>query len=84
MLFSDLHCPYWIISHRSNLIFQIVSTHTSNQASIYMHACMLSYFSCVRLCATLFPIAPQAPPFTGILQARLLEWVGMPSSRGSS
>ena len=26
----------------------------------------------------------QAPLFTGILQARILEWVAMPSSRGSS
>ena len=28
--------------------------------------------------------SPQAPPSTGILQARILEWVAMPSSRGSS
>ena len=28
-------------------------------------------------------IAHQAPLFTGILQARVLEWVAMPSSRGS-
>ena len=33
-------------------------THTSNQASIYMHACMLSRFSCVRLCVTPWTIAP--------------------------
>ena len=26
----------------------------------------------------------QAPPSMGILQARILEWVAMPSSRGSS
>jgi len=28
--------------------------------------------------------SPPAPPFMGILQARILEWVAMPSSRGSS
>ena len=48
------------------------------------HACMLSRFSGVLLCVTLRIIAPQAPLFTGILQARILEWVSMPSSRGSS
>ena len=30
------------------------------------------------------PVAHQAPLSMGILQARILEWVVMPSSRGSS
>ena len=30
------------------------------------------------------PVAHQAPLSTGILQAGILEWVAMPSSRGSS
>jgi len=29
-------------------------------------------------------VALQAPMFMGILQAKILEWVAMPSSRGSS
>ena len=29
-------------------------------------------------------VAQQAPQSMGILQARILEWVAMPSSRGSS
>ena len=29
-------------------------------------------------------LARQAPPSVGILQARILEWVAVPSSRGSS
>ena len=33
---------------------------------------------------TPWAIAHQAPLFMGILQARILEWVAMPSSRGSS
>ena len=33
---------------------------------------------------TLWNVVRQAPLFTGILQARILEWVAMPSSRGSS
>ena len=34
--------------------------------------------------ATPWTAAHQAPPSVGILQARILEWVAMPSSRGSS
>ena len=40
-----------------------------------------------QLCLTLCdPVdsSPQAPLSMGILQARILEWVAMPSSRGSS
>ena len=41
----------------------------------------------LRSCPTLkilWAIAHQAPLSMGILQARILEWVAMPSSRGSS
>ena len=38
----------------------------------------------VRLFVTPWTIARQAPLSTGILQARTLEWVAVPSSRGSS
>ena len=41
-------------------------------------------FSHVQLFVTLWTVARQAPLSMGILQARLLEWVAMPSSRGSS
>ena len=51
---------------------------------MYIHACMISRFSCVRLFVTLWIAACQAPLSMGILQARLLEWAAMPSSRGSS
>ena len=34
--------------------------------------------------ATPWTVASQAPLFMGILQARILEWVATPSSRGSS
>ena len=40
--------------------------------------------SCVRLFVTPWTVAHQAPLSLGILQARILEWVAMPSSRGSS
>ena len=42
------------------------------------YECVLSRFS-----ATLWTVAQQAP-LSMILQARILEWVAMPSSRGSS
>ena len=45
---------------------------------------MLSHFRCVRLCAHLWTVILQAPLSVGILQARKLEWVAMPSSRGST
>ena len=38
----------------------------------------------VRLFATPWTLARQAPLSVGILQARIPEWVAMPSSRGSS
>ena len=44
---------------------------------------MLSH-SVVSDSATSSTVAHQAPLSMGILQARILEWVAMPSSRGSS
>ena len=43
-------------------------------------------FLVTQLCPTLYdPMDPcQAPLYMGILQARILEWVAMPSSMGSS
>ena len=40
--------------------------------------------SCIRLFATLWTVAPPGSSVHGILQARILEWVAVPSSRGSS
>ena len=45
---------------------------------------MLSRFSHVQCFATLWIVALQTPPHHGILQARILEWVAMPSFEGSS
>ena len=50
----------------------------------HMYACMLSHISCVRLFATLWTVAHRAALPMEILEARILEWVAMPSSRGSS
>ena len=42
--------------------------------------CVLSRFSGIRLFASLWTVARQAPQSMGILQARILEWVAMPPS----
>ena len=46
--------------------------------------CMLSCFSHVQLWVTLWTVDPPVSSVHGILQARILEWVAMPSSRESS
>ena len=45
---------------------------------------LLSHSVLPNSCATLWTVAHQAPLVHGILQARVLEWVAMPSSRGYS
>ena len=45
---------------------------------------VLSCFSRVQLFVTLWAVACQAPLSMGVLQARILEWVAISSSRGSS
>ena len=49
-----------------------------------MCCAVLSRFSHVQLCATLSTVAHQGPLSMEILPARILEWVAVPSSRGSS
>ena len=44
---------------------------------------VLSHFSHVRLCNSM-DCSPPGSSVHGIFQARILEWVAMPSSRGSS
>ena len=52
--------------------------------SLITNVCVLSHFSHVRLFTTLWTVAHQATLSMGILQARIVEWVVMPFSRGSS
>ena len=48
-----------------------------------MHACVLCRFSCVQLFATLSTSSLPGSSVHGILQVIILEWVAMPSSKGS-
>ena len=49
-----------------------------------MVLCCAWSLSCVQLFATPWTVASQAPLSMGILQVRILEWIVMPFSRGSS
>ena len=51
--------------------------HTSSLGYWQVWYWLLSHFSRVRLCAARQTAAHQAPPITGILQARTLEWVAI-------
>ena len=46
--------------------------------------CCAQLLSCIRLFATPWTVAHQVPLSVGILQARILEWVAISYSRGSS
>ena len=48
------------------------------------HSLSLSHFNRIRLFVTPWTVAHQAPLSMAILQARVLDWVAVPSSRGSS
>ena len=76
----------WKISHT---YYSIAVEYIANCVSwvsklTFFVCCVLSRFSRVRLFAALWTVAHQAPLSMGMLQARMLEWVAMPSSRGSS
>ena len=45
--------------------------------------CVLSRFSRVQLCHSIDRSLPGSP-VSGVLQARILEWVALPSSKESS
>ena len=62
------------ITYSKNLLFYIY----------YMYFVKVKLLSRVRLFVIPWTVAYQAPPVHGILQARILEWVAISFSRGSS
>ena len=58
--------------------------HPSPSECVCVCVFMLSHFSYVQLFATPWTVARQAPLSMEILLARILEWVAMLFSRGSS
>ena len=59
------------------------SMQSQSQLSDQARLCMLSTHSCPTRCDPV-DCSPPGCSVLGILQARTLEWVVMPSSRGSS
>ena len=70
------------------LLAKAVCAELSGSGQSAVHTCgacvHAKSLSRVRLIATPWTVAHQAPLSRGILQARIQEWVAMPSSRGSS
>ena len=64
--------------------------HKNREIKWCVCACVLIHFNCVWLCATSWTVACQVPLSMEeenvhvIFQAKIVEWVAMPSSRGSS
>ena len=58
--------------------------HTLNLLNVIYCTAVLSHFSHVWLFVTPWTVPCQASPSMGFSKARILEWVAMPSSRGSS
>ena len=65
------------------LYLQTFLTHSvfRNQLTLCVHAKSLQL--CLTLCNPM-DCSPSGSPVSEILQARILEWVALPSSRGSS
>ena len=65
----------------------LLSFNTFQKRAFYLILSVLSaesLQSCLTLCDPMESVARQAPLSMGILQARILEWVAVPSSRESS
>ena len=67
-------------SDRSGFLALILCKVRSLVTTCIVHATLLQ--SCLTLCRPL-DCSPPGPLVHGVLQARTLEWVAMPSSRGS-
>ena len=80
--YNLLKSPYHTF-HHTRLEFPLLckpglaTTPHSEVRFLHVQSCMLSHFNCVQLFAPVSSVH-------AILQARILEWVAMPSSRGSS
>ena len=70
------HILYYVYIH--------IHLYTYIHVLYYIYAFILSLFSHVWLFATHMDCSPPGSPVHGTLQARILEWVASPFSRGSS
>ena len=71
-----------VAKNRTRLSDFVSSTYFCVDTSEYVVLCLVTQL-CLNF-VTPWTVAHQAPLSMGILQARILEWVAMPTSRGSS
>ena len=78
-------CRSWVISIGCSQGFWVTFSHIENKfCTSTGHGCVYSVTqSCLTLCDIL-DCSPQGASFLGVLQARMLEWVVISSSRESS
>ena len=84
-IFLEFSCFFYDPINVDNLISGS-STFSKSSLNIWkflVHILLKFSFSCVQLFGTLWTIAHQAALSMGILQASILEWAAMPSSRES-
>ena len=74
----------WAAVFSRFIAFMHLRNRINTLCGMFVCRAVLSCFSHVQIFVTPWTVAHQAPLSTGILQARILEWVAMPSSRGSS
>ena len=72
LLHSDGHSHPWTFLNQSFMVYVSL-----------MHACIQSLQSCLTLCNSMH-CSPPGSSVHRILQARILEWVAVPTFRGSS
>ena len=86
---SDFHflsffTQMWVVWDLAKWGWAWMSESVSSCGSGQARACVLNHFSHIRLLVTLWIVTHQALLSVGIFQARILEWVAKPFSRGSS
>ena len=80
-----LSLPYW--KNSNNVAIIIITKNTISKLRIIctlgLYVCAKSLQSCPALCDPM-DCSPPSSSVHGILQTRILEWIAMPSFRGSS
>ena len=77
------YCTLRHLSQRNEHLRSCRNSYTNDCECVCVCACVKSLQSCLPLCDPM-NCNPPGSSLHGILQARILEWIAMPSSRGSS